>query len=75
MQLIELFDPSPRGYHDPKSDQSTLKLDDTRKTRLTLWHLHQLRVGHDARKLEFEKKLQSVSKQYRPPEAAGLGMM
>jgi uncharacterized protein YkwD len=69
---MELFDPAPRGYHDQKSDNSTLKIDDSRKTRLTLAHLNQLRQSHDVRKLEHEKKLKSVSKQYAPaPEVGG----
>jgi len=72
MNIMELFDPAPRGYHDEKSDNSALKIDDTRKTRLTLAHLHQLRQSHDVRKLEHEKKLQGVSKQYAPaPEMGG----
>jgi len=34
-----------------------------------------LRKGHDVRKLEHEKKLKSVSKQYTPPpEAGGAGI-
>lgn len=77
MIISELFDPAPHGYRDEKSDQSTLKMSDSRKTRLTLAHLNQLRQSHDVRKLEHEKKLQAVSKQYAPaPEggAAPLGI-
>jgi hypothetical protein len=68
---MELFDPAPEGYHDEKADQSVLKMDDSRKTRLTLAHLNQLRQTHDVRKLEHEKKLKSVSKQYAPAPEAG----
>jgi hypothetical protein len=77
MNIFELFDPAPNGYHDEKSDNSTLKMSDSRKTRLTLAHLNQLRQSHDVRKLEHEQKLKSVSKQYQPAPEAGaapLGM-
>jgi hypothetical protein len=74
MQIMELFDPAPEGYHDEKADNSTLKMSDSRKTRLTFAHLHQLRVSHDVRKLDHEKKLEAVSKQYKPAADAGAGM-
>lgn len=74
MNIFELFDPAPEGYHNEKDDQSTLKLSDSRKTRLTLAHLNQLRQSHDVRKLEHEKKLASVASQYQAaPEAGGAG--
>ena len=75
MNIMELFDPAPEGYHDERADQSTLKLDDSRKTRLTLAHLNQLRQSYDVRKLEHEQKLKSVSKQYAPAPEAGAGPM
>jgi len=71
MIVTELFDPEPHGYQDVKSDNSTLKMSDSRKTRLTLAHLNQLRQAHDVRKLEHEKKLKAVSKQYQPAPEAG----
>jgi hypothetical protein len=71
MNVFELFDPAPAGYHDPKADNTTLDLDDSRKTRLTLAHLNQLRQSHDVRKLEHEKKLTAVSKQYKSASEAG----
>lgn len=77
MNIFELFDPAPEGYYDEKNDQSTLKKNDSRKTRLTLAHLNQLRQSHDVRKLEHEKKLEAVAKQYTPaPDmgAAGGGL-
>jgi uncharacterized protein YkwD len=72
MIINELFDPAPAGYHDEKADNSVLKMDDSRKTRLTLAHLNQLRKSHDVRKLEHEVKLKSVAKQYAPPAEAGV---
>jgi uncharacterized protein YkwD len=71
MFIAELFDPAPEGYQDEKADQSTLRMSDSRKTRLTLAHLNQLRQSHDVRKLEHEKKLEAVAKQYAPAPEAG----
>jgi hypothetical protein len=71
MIISELFDPAPHGYHSEKNDNSTLTMSDSRKTRLTLAHLNQLRQAHDVRKLEHEKKLQAVSKQYQPAPEPG----
>ena len=74
MNVFELFDPAPKGYYDEKADQSTAKMSDSRKTRLTLAHLNQLRQSHDVRKVEHEKKLEAVSKQYQSaPEGGDLG--
>jgi uncharacterized protein YkwD len=71
MNITELFDPAPKGYQTEKNDQSVAKLSDSRKTRLTLAHLNQLRQSHDVRKLEHEKKLEAVAKQYQPAVEAG----
>lgn len=71
MNIFELFDPAPEGYHSEKEDNSTPNMSDSRKTRLTLAHLNQLRQSHDVRKLEHEKKLSAVSKQYTPAPDMG----
>jgi uncharacterized protein YkwD len=73
MNVFELFDPAPAGYRDEKQDQSVLKFDDSRKTRLTIAHLNQLRQSHDVRKLEHEKKLKQVAKQYQAAPEGGAG--
>ena len=73
MNIFEIFDDAPAGYYDEKDDQSILKMDDSRKTRLTFAHLNQLRQSHDVRKLEHEKKLKSISKQYAAAPEAGAG--
>jgi len=73
MHIMEIFDSAPKGYHDEKQDQSTAKKVDSRKNRLTLAHLNQLRQSHDVRKLEHEKKLEAVAKQYQPAPEGGAG--
>lgn len=71
MYIAELFDPAPKGYQSEKDDKSTIKLDDTRKTRITLAHLNKLRMSHDVRKVEHEDKLKKIAKQYTPAPEGG----
>lgn len=70
MIVTELFDPAKPGYQRDKDDNTPLKLNDLRKTRLTLADLNRLRMSNDVRKIEHEHKLEQVAKQYKPPAAA-----
>jgi len=70
MYISELFEPTPGGYRSEKDDNSIAKLSDVRKTRLSLEQINKLRMMNDVRKFEKEKKIQSISNQYKPPEAA-----
>ncbi len=70
MIVTELFEPAKPGYQSNDQDQTPLKLSDLRKTRLTLGDLNRLRMANDVRKIEHEKKLEKVSKQYKAPAAA-----
>jgi hypothetical protein len=72
MQLLELYNQIPDGYRSEKDDNSVIKIKDTRKTRLTLDRLNKLRIMNDTRKLEHEKKLETVATQYKPAAAAGV---
>ena len=69
MIVTELFEPAKPGYESPGLDNTPLKLSDLRKTRLTLADLSRLRMANDVRKVEHEKKLEKVAKQYKPPMA------
>ena len=69
MNLLEFFEPAPAGYRTEKDDHTALKLSDLRKTKLTLKQLNRLRIMNDVRKLEHEKKIDSVQKQYKAPPA------
>ena len=76
MLLFEFFDKPIPGREFPEADHSTLKLDNRRKTRLTLAQINHLRMMNDVRKVEHEKQLKRVSKQYKAPAeegAAGAG--
>lgn len=71
MFISELFNPMPDGYSTEKDDGSTTKLSDVRKTRLSLAQINRLRVMNDVRKFEHEKKLDTITKQYKPPAEPG----
>lgn len=75
MLILELFDNIPDGYRSEKEDQSVMKLSDMRKTRLTLDQINRMRVMNDIRKLEHEKKMKQIQKQYKPQTDDGMGGM
>lgn len=70
MNLLELFDPTPYGYRTEKDDHSSAQPKQSRRTRLTLKRIKKLRMVNDVRKVEHEKYLEKISKQYKPPTAA-----
>jgi hypothetical protein len=74
MNILEIFEPTPAGYATEKDDNSAVKLNDLRKTKITLKQLNRLRIMNDVRKLEHEQKLDSVRNQYKapPPDAGGM---
>lgn len=74
MNLLEIFEPMPAGYSSEKDDNTTVKLSDLRKTKLTLKQINRLRIMNDIRKLEHEKKIEAVQSQYKAPPAAEGGM-
>lgn len=67
MNILEIFKPAPAGYSTEKEDHTALKLSDLRKTKLTLKQLNRLRIMNDIRKLEHEKKIDTVQQQYKAP--------
>ena len=73
MKLFEFYDDPVPGYEDPKRDHSQLKLDDSRKTRLTLAQINRLRTMNDVKKVEHEQHLKKISKQYKAPAEEGAG--
>lgn len=70
MNLLEMFNTDPAtGHRTEKDDNSTVKLSDLRKTKLTLKQLNRLRIMNDVRKLEHEQKLTQVRDQFAQPPA------
>jgi len=55
--------------YDPSSDHSVMKKDDTRKIRLTLKQINQLRRASDQHYLDMNSDSESVSKMYAQPPA------
>jgi len=70
MNILEIFEPMPAGYQTEKDDNTAVKLSDLRKTKLTIKQLNRLRIMNDVRKLEHEKKIETVQTQYKAPAAA-----
>jgi hypothetical protein len=76
MILRELFyiDPDTRHMandlrYSPKRDKTALSADDTRKTRLTLRQINELRKSSEAHILEQETELSFINSMYATPVA------
>lgn len=67
MILAEFWDKEPQAYQDLAQDNSTIRKDDLRKTRLTLRQLNKLRQMNDVRAVEYKDKLKDIKLQYAPP--------
>lgn len=64
MNILELFE-NDKGYRTEKDDNTTIKLGDLRKTKLTLAQINRIRVMNDIRKLEHEQKIKEIQTQYK----------
>ncbi len=71
MFIVDLFEAELPGYRDEKQDNSVKKMGELRKSRLTLAQIKRLRQVNDVKKYENQKKVQEISKQYKPAAAAG----
>ena len=71
MILNELFQKPVPEFQDQSRDNSTLKYEDSRKTRLTLGQINRLRKMNDMRALEHEQEMAFVRKMYAPPAPQG----
>jgi len=76
MILRELFyiDPNTRSNasdlrYNPSNDSTAIHRNDTRKTRLTLKQLNELRKSSEAHILEQESELDFIKAMYMPPAA------
>jgi len=76
MKLIEMFDPPVAGYQDVNSDNSKPTWRTSRKTKLTLKQIRQLRRMLDVRNYEKKQYLSKLRTQYGArtgAEVPGLG--
>ena len=55
--------------YDSSNDLASIQRDDTRKTRLTLKQINQLRKASEAHILEQEKEIEFVQLMYQQPAA------
>lgn len=60
--------------YDPRHDLSVLKSTDSRKTRLTLRMINDLRKASEAREKEQQEELKLVKKMYATPAPEGPGL-
>ena len=74
MILLELFgqmeEKEDNGRYDPDSDQTIVKKDDTRKTRLTLKQINKLRKISELRAAEKLKAVPGTKKLFRSNKKA-----
>ena len=77
MILRELFyiDPDTRRTandmrYSPDRDLTTMRRKDTRKTRLTLRQINELRKSSEAHILDQERELEFIEAMYKAPAAA-----
>jgi hypothetical protein len=60
----ETMEPVEDNRYNPKDDQSIMKLDDTRKTRLTLKDINKARRAEEAHRKESAKDLEYIRAMY-----------
>lgn len=63
---MEFFDPSDDAL-------SRADYDDTRRPRLTMKHLHKLRIAKDAERMDKEDHLEFIPQMYNIPDSEGSG--
>lgn len=74
--LNELFESRNDSMYDPEDDQTVYKLTDTRKPKLTLKVLNNLRKYRDFKVNEMDKRSSVVAIVYAPaPDAGAAGGM
>jgi len=69
MKLFEFFEAAPEGYQDVEDDNSTPRLGELRKTKLTLKQISKLRKMYDMRNFEKQEELKKIQAQFAPPPA------
>ena len=73
MNLFEFFSKNAENaYKDTSNDGSKLEYEDTRKTRLTLKQIHQLRRMSDVKDIEKKNEIDRLKKIYGSAEDSGI---
>lgn len=71
MNLFELYEPVIPGYQSVESDKSKPEWKQSRKTKLTLKQIRNLRKMIDVRTYERQSMLKRVHDQYAPKPEGG----
>jgi hypothetical protein len=69
----DTMEPVEDETYDPQDDQSVIKVDDTRKSRLTLKDINKARKASDAHRKESMKDLNYIRQMYGLAAQAALG--
>lgn len=64
MLLNEMWQSVPQEYQNIEDDNSQTRINQLRKTKLTLSQIRQLRQLNDIRTVEYEEKIVDLKKQY-----------
>ena len=75
MILNELYDEDELNFSDPAEDNSVPRLNDLRKTKLTLGQINRMRLISDVRKFEKAQDLENIRRQYGAPAGEGNGLV
>jgi len=68
---VEDFD---TAYSNPENDNEIPKMNDLRKTRLTLGAINRMRLVRDVRNLELKANLENIRRQYGKPAETQPGL-
>jgi hypothetical protein len=79
MNILEMFDEQDESerrndYMNPAEDNEIPKLNDLRKTKLTLGQINRLRLIRDVRNFELKSNLENIRKQYGTPAGTEAGI-
>lgn len=64
MLLSEMWQSVPQEYQNIEDDNSQTRINQLRKTKLTLSQIRQLRQLNDIRTVEYTDKMEDLKKQY-----------
>jgi len=72
MLLLELMstEKTVEDIEKPYQDNTALRMDDTRKTRLTFEQLSKLRKLSDLKSTEYQESIKEIRRQFAPAPAA-----
>ena len=78
MNITEMFNEEvekpEEEFVDPADDNEIPKLNDLRKTKMTLGQINRIRLVRDVRNFEQKSNLENIRKQYGTPAQTGAGI-